>query len=191
MLRPRDRHRLERSIRGLKRFLGSLALIVFLAVSIAEDSPGTAMLKARRAQELMDELRAALSIDSQVRIAAVRQHPFVFAVEPIDGGRQRFLLSLELAFLLMLDEDELRAALAHELGHVWIFTHHPFLQTERLANEIGQRVVGRDSFEKLYSKLWAYEGTPGVGMNQLLGPQSGATPRVVSEPQSDITGDTP
>jgi predicted Zn-dependent protease len=77
---------------------------------------------------------------------------------------------MELGFLLMLDEDELRAALAHELGHVWIYTHHPFLQTERMANVIGQRVTGRAALEKVYMKLWAYERTAGVPLEDLLGP---------------------
>lgn len=54
-----------------------------------------------------------------------------------------------------LNEDELRAAVAHELGHVWIFSHHPYLHTERLANEIAMRVVSRESLERVYEKLWA------------------------------------
>src|SRR5262249_28747200 len=74
------------------------------------------------------------------------------------------------AFLQSLDDNELRAALAHELGHVWIYTHHPYLQTERFANIIGQRVVNRASFEKVYTKLWVYEHSAGVPMDQLLGP---------------------
>jgi hypothetical protein len=73
-------------------------------------------------------------------------------------------------FLLRLDDDELHAAIAHELGHVWIYTHHPFLQTERLANVVGERVAGRAGFEKMYTTLWAYEGTSGVPMDDLLGP---------------------
>jgi hypothetical protein len=77
---------------------------------------------------------------------------------------------MELGFLLMLNDDELRAAVAHELGHVWIYTHRPFLQTERLANSIGERVVDRASFEKIYKKLWMYEGSSGVPMEDLLGP---------------------
>src|SRR6185295_12292953 len=93
----------------------------------------------------------------------------VFSVEPMDKGKERFLLSMELGFVLNLNDDELRAALAHELGHIWIYTHHPFLQTERLANVIGQRVADRAAFERVYLKLWAYEGTSGVAMDDLLG----------------------
>ena len=87
----------------------------------------------------------------------------------------------------MLDRytpDEIEVVLAHELGHVWIYTHRPFLQTERLANIVGQRVVERESFEKVYSKLWVYEGASGVPIDDLLGPPVGAqnVPRsVVSE----------
>jgi hypothetical protein len=85
----------------------------------------------------------------------------------------------------------LRAALAHELGHVWVFTHHPFLQTERLANEVGRRVVSRASLERLYKKLWAYEGTPGVEMEQVLGPLEEPSPDAVSAPSSIMIGDVP
>ena len=56
---------------------------------------------------------------------------------------------------------ELRAVVAHELGHVWIFTHHPYLQTERLANSIAMRVVSRQNLEKIYDKVWQRGGTKG------------------------------
>jgi len=53
------------------------------------------------------------------------------------------------------------AAIAHELGHVWIFTHHPFLQTEVLANQIAQRLVPRSSLVQVYEKVWKRQGTEG------------------------------
>jgi hypothetical protein len=68
---------------------------------------------------------------------------------------------LDESFLSTLDEEELRAAIAHELGHVWIFSHHPYLHTERLANEIAIRVVSRESLKKLYTKLWGHIGVRG------------------------------
>jgi hypothetical protein len=127
-------------------------------------------LRARQAQEFVDQLRAALPIRNEVQIVVVTYHPLVFAVRPSDTDKNRFVLTMELGFLLTLKDDELRAAVAHELGHVWIYTHHPFLQTERLANVIAQRVVDRRNFEKLYSKLWMYEGATGVPIDDLLGP---------------------
>jgi hypothetical protein len=144
--------------------------IFLLAIPVARESPTAVTLKARLAHEIVDQLRAALPISNEIQIAVVMYHPLVFSVEPMDKEKGRFLLSMELGFVMRLDNDELRAALAHELGHVWIYTHHPFLQTERMANVIGQRVVDRRAFEKVYSKLWAYEGTSGVPIDDLLGP---------------------
>jgi hypothetical protein len=143
-----------------------------LASATARDPANIVTIRARKAQELVDQLRAEFQISNGVQIAVVAYHPLVFSVQPTDIQKDRFLLTMELGFLLTLKDDELRAALAHELGHVWIYTHFPFLQTERLANVIGQRVIDRASFEKVYSKLWAYEGASGVPIDDLLGPPS-------------------
>lgn len=153
----------------------SAAVLLFLFIfGLAEpvaDVPDTLAIRARRAQEIVDNLRAALPIPNDVQVALVFYQPLVFTVEPMDPRKDHFRLSMEIGFLLKLDDDELRAALAHELGHVWIFTHHPYLQTESLANSIGKPFASRDSFERLYGKLWTYEGTAGVPIDELLGPR--------------------
>ena len=61
-----------------------------------------------------------------------------------------------------MSDDELAAVIAHELGHVWIFTHHPYLQTEELANQIALRVVTRISLDSVYQKVWAHTGAKGT-----------------------------
>jgi hypothetical protein len=144
--------------------------VLFLASPVSPDPPNLWKIRGKQAQELLTPLRERLSIQNEIHIVVVPHHPLVFSVEPVDRTRQRFVLSMELGFLVTLDEDELRAALAHELGHVWIYTHHPFLQTERQANEIGLRAEDRQAFERLYRKLWRYEGAAGVSLDELLGP---------------------
>ena len=143
---------------------------VLAAVPIAQERPNTLTLRARLAQTIVDQLRAELSVSNEVQVRFVDSHPLVFSVEPVDSRRQRFRLSIEVGFLAAIDDNELYAALAHEMGHVWIYTHHPYLQTERLANDIGQKVARRSSFEKVYNKLWAYERSTGVPFEELLGP---------------------
>ncbi|HET9131674.1 MAG TPA: hypothetical protein VFO86_12030, partial [Terriglobia bacterium] len=53
--------------------------------------------------------------------------------------------------------------------------HHPYLQTEALANDIALRVVDRETMKKVYSKLWAYTGTAG-NIDELLGPARSQEP---------------
>ena len=88
----------------------------------------------------------------------------------LPGGRA-FTLSVERGFAEGLTAEQLEAALAHELGHVWIYTHHPYLQTERLANQIAMRVVSREMLVSVYHKLWQHGGTTG-DLETYLGPNS-------------------
>jgi hypothetical protein len=90
--------------------------------------------------------------------------------EPLKGPVSGYVISFDRQFLQTLTDEEIIAAVAHELGHVWIFSHHPFLQTEMLANEIALRVVDRETMKKVYTKLWAHTGTAG-NIEELLGPE--------------------
>ena len=89
------------------------------------------------------------------------RNPLLVSVEVAPGDAQVFKLSFEDGFAETLDADELRAVVAHELGHVWIFTHHPYLQTERLANDVAMRIVSRDSLQRVYGKVWERNGVKG------------------------------
>lgn len=111
-------------------------------------------------------MRKELELPDAVTVEVVSHNPLKASVEPVKvvtrkGTTRSFKLSIERAFLEKLTADDLRAVIAHELGHVWIYTHHPYLQTEQLANKIAMRVVPRDNLVKVYSKVWAEAGPAG------------------------------
>jgi hypothetical protein len=114
-------------------------------------------------QQLIDELRVRLAIpvDVEVKAAVLASNPLLVSVEASKPRRRGFVLRFQRAFLHRLDDDDLSAVVAHELGHVWIFTHHPYLQTERLANDVAMRVISRESLEKVYGKVWERGGAKG------------------------------
>ena len=161
---------------GLLELALIAAFVLLNVVPVAEDPPNILNLRTELAAQLVNQLRAQLAIVHDIQIVLVEYHPLVFAVEPVDSRRERFRLSMEAGFLAILDDEELLGALAHEMGHVWLFTHPPYLQTELLANTIGQRVAPRRSLERVYTKLWAYERTPGVPVEEVLGPPQGVVP---------------
>jgi Peptidase family M48 len=147
-------------------FVSNAAFITVMAVLGSFDSnPINAEERAptvtSQVQSIVDELKGRLSIPSEVIVSVVGSNPLLVSVEPNRGERTTFVMSFEEAFLAQLDDADLRAVIAHELGHVWIFTHHPFLQTERLANAIAMRVVSRESLEKVYGKVWERGGAKG------------------------------
>jgi len=108
-----------------------------------------------RIQRVVDGLRAKLSITQPVIVTMVQTNPSLFSVAPPTGRDGTFLLAVEEDFAQELSDAEIEAAVAHELGHVWIFTHFPYLQTEELANEIAARVVSPERLAPLYAKVWA------------------------------------
>ena len=147
-------------------------LFVLLAVLIcappqmsAHEPPNTVAL-----QELVNGVKAELGVEVAVSAEIVTTNSLLVSVEPVDGAPGKFRMEFEEGFLPSLERDELRAIIAHELGHVWIFTHHPYLQTERLANTVAMRAVPRASLERVYSKVWEHQGTKG-DLTRFLGPE--------------------
>jgi hypothetical protein len=114
----------------------------------------------QRIQEIVNDFMARLTLTQKVEVAVVPRNPLMFSVV-FDGPDAGFLLSVEEDFVGELTQEELEAAVAHELGHVWIFMHHPFLQTEALANQIAERLVPRSSLVQVYEKVWKRQGTRG------------------------------
>ena len=109
-----------------------------------------------RLDEIVDVLKKQFGITSPVQVEVIAHNPLGFSVQP--SGTRKFVLLVDANFVRLLDDEELTAALAHELAHVWIYTHHPFLHTESLANQIAMQVVRRDSLKHLYVKVSTFYG---------------------------------
>ena len=114
-----------------------------------------------RLQQVTDTLRRRLDILERVLVTVVDHNPLVMSVETLSGRSGPFVITADAAFVESLSEEELQAAVAHELGHVWIYTHHPYLQTERLANDIAMRVISSDVLVPVYEKVWKRTGARG------------------------------
>jgi Zn-dependent protease with chaperone function len=127
------------------------------------DSLSSLSLVARekQLQDVVDDFRRRLAIPDAVVVSIVPDNKLVVSVTRLKDREHGFAATFEAGFLDDLTEDELGAVIAHELGHVWIYTHHPYLQTEELANEIALRVVSRESLDGVYEKVWKRTGTRG------------------------------
>jgi hypothetical protein len=120
-------------------------------------------------QNVTDDLRSRLEITERVAVALVAHNPLVMSVETLSGRSGPFVITVDRSFIHELSHAEIEAAIAHELGHVWIYTHHPYLQTERLANEIAMRVINRSVFEPVYERVWQRTGIRG-NLIEFIGP---------------------
>ena len=148
----------------LRVLVASAVIYCISGASVAAQQPVST--QQTRVQHLVDEISARLGITDAVLVSIVPSNRLLMSVEPAEHA---FELKVQDGFVDGLDEAEIRAAVAHELGHVWIFTHHPFLQTEQLANEVAMRLVSRDVLAVLYDKVWKQVGFKG-DLNRFLGP---------------------
>jgi hypothetical protein len=128
-----------------------------------------------RLQSLVGDLKSRMEITPAIVVTIVPTNALMMSVEAPTEQEKPFVLSIDATFLGTLTDDEIEAAIAHELGHVWIFTHHPYLQTEELANQIAMRAVSRGVLERLYAKVWERGGTKG-DLARFLGEPPAAKP---------------
>ena len=138
--------------------LGCSALLCIVVFTTQLE--GDERAAVRTLQSIVDELRGQLALPVEVTASIVPSNALLVSVQPV-SGRKAFQMSFQQSFLDGLDADEVKTIVAHELGHVWIFTHHPYLQTEVGANDIALRVVSRESLERVYGKVWAHQGVKG------------------------------
>ncbi len=117
--------------------------------------------RVEKIQRVVDEFSVRLAVSERVVVSVVPKNELLVSVERLNDRDKAFGLSFEEGFFDLLSDRELDAAVAHELGHVWIFCHHPYLQTEDLANDIALRVVSRQSLNELYDKVWNRVGATG------------------------------
>lgn len=118
-------------------------------------------IEVDRLQRVTDDLRQRLNILERVLITVADHNPLVMSVETLAGRSGPFVITADARFVESLSDEELKAAVAHELGHVWIYTHHPYVQTERLANDIAQRVISPELLIPVYEKVWKRTGARG------------------------------
>jgi hypothetical protein len=114
-----------------------------------------------RLQKITNQLKGRLEIIETVHVTLAEHNPLVMSVETLAGRSGPFVMTVDEKFIRTLSEQELEAAIAHELGHVWIFTHAPYVQSERLANDIAMRVTSRTVLEPVYEKVWTRIGMRG------------------------------
>jgi hypothetical protein len=111
---------------------------------------------------IIQEFRKGLGIAEPVQPLVANQDDLLVSVRRLTGTTEKsFVIQFDRSFLFTLSDDDLRAVIAHELGHVWIFTHHPFLQTEALANTKAVELVSRDDLVRVYKKVWQRGGKKG------------------------------
>jgi hypothetical protein len=140
----------------------SVPLIVLAASAAMAKSRTTGRNEvARNLQRVLDDVRQRLGIERAVTVMIVSRNPHHLSVKPPATADDPFVVQVEEAILEVLTQEELEAAIAHELGHVWVFTHHPYLQTELLANEVALRAVSRDALVRVYEKVWGRGGQKG------------------------------
>ncbi len=140
-----------------------------------------------RVRLAIQEFSRRLGITKRIGFSIVPENSHLVSVEHEKGGADGYRISCSEAFLRNLNEREMMAAIAHELGHVWIYTHFPFLQTESLANRQALRLVSRSDLESVYRKVWEWNGRK-VSLAEVLKPVEEAVSLTSIQPVSKKSG---
>ena len=128
---------------------------------VADERPLVLVPTAEKLHGIVRDLKIRLEISVPLVVSIVPSNALMMSIKAPPEHEGSFQLEIDATFLATLTDEELEAAIAHELGHVWVFTHHPYLQTEELANEIALRVVTRTTLERVYGKVWKHGGVRG------------------------------
>lgn len=114
-----------------------------------------------RIELIIQDFSHRLGITQQIVFSMVPGDTLLASVRPVLEDSDVFQISFDPKFIQTLDDGELCAAVAHELGHVWIYTHFPYLQTEVLANRQALKLVSRSDLGRIYEKVWKWKGERG------------------------------
>jgi hypothetical protein len=141
------------------RYLAASLLWLLAAVSVVAFVRVTPRgMEEQQLGVLARDFKGRLGISASIPVAIIDKNERLASVRAIPGRNETYLLEVDATFLASLTQEERRAIVAHEVGHVWIFSHHPFLQSETLANEVAERLVPQESLVKVYKKVWALGG---------------------------------
>ena len=158
----------------------ALLTLAFLASSVtpttfAAEPTNTPTAIEGRLQSLVSDLKSRMEITPAIVVTIVPSNALMMSVEAPEEQTKPFVLSIDASFLATLTDEEIEEAIAHVLGLVWLFRHHPYLQTEELANQIAMKAVSRASLERVYAKVWERGGTKG-DLARFLGAAPAAQP---------------
>lgn len=150
--------KIEWSHRALRLWVA--VCLVLLVQASAVEGWNRLQHNARKIKGILADLKKHLEITVDISTTVVPKEELLVSVTPDRQRKGSYKISFDAAFLAMLEENELRAAIAHELGHVWIFTHHPYLHTEDLANVIAHRLVTPSELDRVYEKVRLVKSPP-------------------------------
>lgn len=115
-------------------------------------------LRGQKIEHLIEVFSFRLGITPQVVVSMVPGDTLLASVRPTSTDAGVFEISFDPQFIQTLDDRELSAAVAHEFGHIWIYTHFPYLQTEALANQQALKLVSHDDLDRVYEKVRKWKG---------------------------------
>lgn len=140
--------------------LVTLFSLIGTAVTASKPAPSNAM-ESRRLSAVVRQYERHLGLKAPILVFVVEKNERLASVRASEIRPGTYLLELDRNFLATLTEEEQRAVIAHEVGHVWIFTHHPYIQSEPLANEKARTLVSEASLRSIYEKVWTVDGQHG------------------------------